>query len=106
MTFEINSTNVFVSEKDNIPTIHFQDELLKFNCSFRIDKIEYVNSFEGEKELTDPDDAKYIYSALKEKSSEFPFSVYELARRMWNLNHPNCRVKKMKMPDYRKLVKK
>ena len=101
--FVVNSTKAFVSEKDKVPTIHFLDTVMEIKCSFRIDRPEYVNSFEGEKKVEDELDKEWIVSCLSEKSEEFPeYTVYELAKGLWNLNIA-IQVPKMEMLSYLEL---
>ena len=101
--FVVNSTKAFVSEKDKVPTIHFLDTVMEIKCSFRIDRPEYVNSFEGEKKVEDELDKEWIVERLSEKSEEFPeYTVYELAKGLWNLNS-DIKVSKMEMPNYLEL---
>ena len=101
--FVVNSTKAFVSEKDKVPTIHFLDTVMEIKCSFRIDRPEYVNSFDGEKKVEDELDKEWIVNCLSEKSKEFPeYTVYELAKGLWNLNS-DIKVPKMEMPNYLEL---
>lgn len=103
--FEPDSTHIFYLKEDKVPTIHFWEDIMGFKCSLRIDKPEYVNNLEGEAELTDEADMDFIISFLKSKSIEFPeISIYELARRSWNLNSKNT-IEYMEMPDYNILLK-
>ena len=48
------------------------------------------------------EDLEFINDTLKDKDSEFPeITKYELARRIWNINHDeDLQIPKMKMPDY------
>ena len=104
--FEINSTHLFYSKEDKVPTIHFLEDVMGFSCSFRIDKPEYVNNLKEEKPLNDPLDLEFIIDFLKEKDSEFPeISRFELARRIWNINHYDLEVPKIEIPNYLELLK-
>ena len=89
----------FFSKNDTVPVGHMVDELMGICCSFRLDKAEWVNNLEGEKTY---EDLEFINDTLKDKDSEFPeITKYELARRIWNINHDeDLQIPKMKMPDY------
>lgn len=104
--FNINSTQVLYSKEDKFPTIHFWEDVMGFKCSFRIDKEEYVNNFEGEKPLTDSLDLEFISDYFKENDSEFPeLNRFELARRIWNINHIDNEVPKIESYDFKSLFK-
>lgn len=85
---------------DKFPTIHLRSFF--GNCSFRIDKAEWVNSIEGEEKFdNDYVDALIYYMESKMDYEEFPEETqWSLARKIWNLNHWDNRVEKMEMPDY------
>ena len=101
--FTVDTLKIFVTQKDKVPTIHFAEELMGIKCSFRIDKIEYVNSFEDEKKVNDEADLEFIVSILGSKNYDFPeISTYELARRTWNLNN-KIKIPWMEMPNYMEL---
>ena len=103
--FIINSTHLFYSKEDKVPTIHFCEDVMGFKCSFRIDKAEYVNNLEGEKPLTDPLDLEFVLDYFKENDSEFPeLNRFELARRIWNINHIDNEVPKIEMPNYKNIL--
>ena len=105
--FIINSTHVFFSKEDKVPTIHFWEDIMAFKCPFRIDKAEWVNNLEDEKPLTDVLDLEFILDYFNEKDSEFPeLSRFELARRIWNINHIDNEVPKIEMPDYKQISSK
>lgn len=88
----------FFSKKDKIPTGHMIDELMEICCSFRLDKAEWVNNIEGEKPY---EDLEFINDFLKGKDCEFPeLTRYELARRIWNINHEEMEIPKMDIPNY------
>jgi len=98
--FKVEPMKVYYSKKDKVPTIHFKCKVLKINCSIRIDKPEWVNNLLFEKPY---DDLEFIVDYLKEKDCEFKdLTHYELARKIWNINHEE-QVPKMEMPDYYKL---
>ena len=68
-------------------------------CSFRLDKAEWVNNLEGENPYKD---LEFINDTLKDKDSEFPeITRYELARRIWNINHDeDLQILNIEMPNY------
>ena len=103
--FIINSTHLFYSKEDKAPTIHFWEDVMGFKCSFRIDKAEYVNNLENEKPLTDPLDLEFVLDYFKENDSEFPeLNRFELARRIWNINHIDNEVPKIEMSNYKDIL--
>ena len=80
--------------------IHFRRQGFK-----SIDKAEYVNNLEGEKPLTDPLDLEFVLDYFKENDSEFPeLNRFELARRIWNINHIDNEVPKIEMPNYKNIL--
>ena len=95
--------NFFCLDEDKVPTIHIKSYF--GNCSIRIDKPEWVNNLDGEDKLN-ADGLECLIYILKEnmEPEEFPSETqYSLARKIWNLNHWDCSVPKMNMPDYSSL---
>ena len=91
----------YILKEDKEPIIHFfGSKVIRLNCSVYLDKPKWANNLEGEKVY---DDIEFLYDFLSEKEPEFPeFSRYELARRLWNINHETS-LPKMDIPDYMKL---
>ena len=96
--FKLEPIKLFYSKKDKVPTIHFECKFMKLKCSIRIDKPEWVNNLLFEKPY---DDLEFIVDYLNEKDSEFKdLTHFELARKIWNINHDNKKIPEIKMPDY------
>jgi len=91
----------YILKEDKEPIIHFfGSKVIKLNCSVYLNRAEWANNLDGEKNY---DDTEFIFAFLSGKEPEFPeFSRYELARRLWNLNHKSS-LEKMEMPNYLRL---
>ena len=95
--------NFFCLDEDKVPTIHIKSYF--GNCSIRIDKPEWVNNLDGEEKLNKIRlNILLHYLNYTMEDYEFPNETqYSLARKIWNLNHWDCSVPKMDMPDYSSL---
>ena len=81
----------YILKEDKEPIIHFfGSKVIELSCSVYLDKPKWANNLEGEKVY---DDIEFLYDFL---------SRYELARRLWNINHETS-LPKMDIPDYMKL---
>ena len=100
-TFVGNSTyeiNFYVNKNDKIPTIHAQD-CFGSKFSIRIDKPEYVNN-EKDEEALFVGEIKNVVKILKSTNEDYGKSIWDWLRREWNIENPDRRVPKMKIPNY------
>jgi hypothetical protein len=92
-----------INKNDKIPIIHAKD-CFGSKFSIRIDKPEYVNNEKGEEALF-VGEIKNVVKILKSTNEDYGKSIWDWLRREWNIENPERRVPKMKMPNYIELEK-